>query len=149
MDTNNNKNEPRQHIPYNNFLSKSLIDNPQKGKSIKRRSINNQHVSFEGCQAPEALSANIISPRQLQSPPLSNWDNPSTSYAQSQDKNMLLSDDRQLDDCTLEQDFEHISVVQRQYPNLQIHSTPKNDSISVSVLQNTLVACMNPKVLFD
>lgn len=147
-DTNNNRNKNRDDVSQLNSFSKSFTENPQKGKSIKRRSTITHHVSFEGSQAPEVLSVRITSPRQLHmTASLSSWNQPSTS--QLQGSKSFLNEEGRLDDNTLEEDFQRLSEVQRLYPNYRIQSTPRND-VTMTCSQNTVYSPrITPNILYD
>lgn len=137
-DTNNNSNKNKEH----SSSSKSFIMNPQKGKSIKRKAVNISHVSFEGSQAPQAISAQITGPRQLHSSiSSSEWNQPSTSYAHIKNNGL-----RQNNLDSLDQDFERLSQVQKLYPHYQMQSTPRND---MTCSQNVVYSSnISPRVLF-
>lgn len=139
-DTNNNSDKHKEH----SSKSKSFIVNPQKGKSIKRKAVNTQHVSFEGSQAPQVISAQITGPRQLHCS-LSSGSQPSTSYAQIEN-NRLQNQDSKLDN--LEQDFQRLSEVQKLYPHYQMQSTPRNE-LTTTCSQNIMYSSnLSRRILF-
>lgn len=148
-DTNNNRNNRKEIIIHQNVSSKSFIENPKKGKSIKRKSYNTHHVSFEGSQAPQALSVQITSPRHLH-PDSPLWNQPSTSYNQVESTTRLPIEEECLDDSALTKDFQRLLHVQRLYPNCQIQSTPRIDVTAKTFRQNTVYSSsIGPKMLFD
>lgn len=146
-DTNNNRNKSKEHPAHCNNSSKSIIENPRKGKSIRRKSTSTNHDSFEGSQAPEVLSAQIISPRLLHLS-LLDHNQPSTSNGQLYVNN-VFNEEGQLDIDTFERDFQKLKDVQRSYSNYQIQSTPRND-MTMTISQNTMYSPrIDPKILFD
>lgn len=147
-DSNNNGNKNKVHMDRNSS-SKSTNDNPQKGKSIKRKLLStNNHVSFEGCQAPQALSVQITSPRQLHTTSLSHWNQPSTSHRNSDSSERFLNE-ASFDESALERDFQRLAEVQKFYPRNQMQSTPRND-LSMTFSQSTVYSStVGPKILFN
>lgn len=148
-DANNNRNKAKENC---NSSSKSYMENPQKGKSIKRKSYNTQHVSFEGSQAPQALSVQITSPRQLHTAAaLSHWRQPTGSPNDFQhDSNRVVNDsDGRLNDSMFERDFQQLRDVQRLYPNCQLQSTPRVDATVTLLENNDYNLRLTPKSLFE
>lgn len=149
-DTNNNRNKNKTEDDRNRTSSKSLVENPRKGKSIKRKSFNTQHVSFEGSQAPQSLSAQITSPRQLHTATsLVRWNQPSTSNAPLHANGTFLNEEMRFDDSTLENDFQRLMEVQTMYPHYQMQSTPRNELTMSFSQKNVYCSNLGRKVLFD
>lgn len=149
-DTNNNRNKSKVNVDRNPGSSKSFVENPWKGKSIKRKSFNTQHVSFEGSQAPQSLSAQITSPRQLhRATSLSNWSQSSTSPAITQVNGTFLNEETRLDDSMLENDFQRLAEVQKLYPHYQLQSTPRNELTMTFPQKNVYSSSLGRKMLFD
>lgn len=143
-DTNNNRNKNKAH----DDRSKSFVENPRKGKSIKRKSYNTHHVSFEGSQAPQSLSAQITSPRQLHTATsLANWNQPSTSNAPLH--GTFLNEEIRFDDSTLENDFQRLVEAQKMFPHYQMQSTPRNEVTMSFSQENVYCSSLGRQVLFD
>lgn len=145
-DSNNNGNRKKINMDRN-FSSKSANDNPQKGNSIKPKLLSMNHVSFEGCQAPQALSVQITSPRQLHTS-LSNWNQPSTSHANSFAGERFSNEEATFDESALERDFQNLAEVQKLYPHNQMQSTPRNE-LSPTFSRSTVYSKTVGTKLFD